>query len=80
MFPPVVTPETVISDEASLRSYLSSYDEKEKRNMLGKKIQHCVFFKKNLLYVFPRQPNTLKSIALLYSVMCSDTILFSTGV
>ncbi|XP_030842845.1 transmembrane protein 209-like [Strongylocentrotus purpuratus] len=32
---PLVTPETVISDEASLRSYLSSYDEKEKRNMLG---------------------------------------------
>nr|XP_054751757.1 transmembrane protein 209-like [Lytechinus pictus] len=32
---PLMTPDTVISDEAALRSYLSSYEEKEKKNMLG---------------------------------------------
>lgn len=32
---PMMTPETVISDEASLSNYLRSYEEKEKRGMLG---------------------------------------------
>ncbi|XP_072175558.1 transmembrane protein 209-like [Diadema setosum] len=32
---PMMTPETTISDEASLSSYLKSYEDKERRNILG---------------------------------------------
>ena len=69
----VMTPESVISDEASLSHYLRSYEEKERKAMLGKKKK-----KKSwpLITGGPPKNGTVDTVD--FSGLCSDQVIFFT--